>query len=157
MVSGGSAPACRRCERLGQEARAEILEGRGRPVIELEHEQPIRASGDGGGRRRKIERRLGNFAEHRQQPVAGEESGERAARDLRQALAGAECAAIDARQPRGHVQSAVRRQPLHDGLAQRDRAVRRPACSRIAAPPSGFTTRAPAAASEEIHASDRSP
>ena len=102
---------CRRCERLGQKARAEILEGRGRPVKQLEHEQRIRAS------RRRRSSAPENRAPPRAispsiglQPVAREESVERAARDLGQA-----------RQRRRTPPASTARQP------RRARTVRRPA------------------------------
>ena len=153
----GRSPGVQALQALRQKTRAEVLESRRRPVVELEREQAVRRTRDRSRRRVDAERRLRDLRQLRLERIAREESGQGGARDIGQARQRAHRGNVHARQPRGNVQPAVGRQALADGLAHRDLG-RAAACARVSQDRhQAFTTRAPKFSSGEIQQSDFSP
>ena len=108
IVSGSAAASCSRSRRLGEEARAEILEGRGRAVEQLQHVKRVGAGLHPCGRRRKIERGSGDRRRARRSGGRLRRSRPaRCARAAGSAVRSRHAASVHRWQPQWHVQAAV--------------------------------------------------
>ena len=94
---GSRCPGLQPLQALGEKARAEVLERRGRSVIQLQCKQRILAADDARRRRRQIQRRIRNVPERRLQPVAAEEPAQCRACNPGQGARGRGCRRIDRR------------------------------------------------------------
>src|SRR5688572_23614483 len=103
----------------GQEARAEILEGAGRSMEQLQHRQRRRRVRQTQERRREVERFVADRRQLGSQRIAGCERRQQSRGDLRQLDVGFELPRREVRKFLGNVQPAVRRDAARDGFAKR--------------------------------------
>ena len=156
MVSGSAGGRAQPAEGAGEEARAEVLERRGRPVKELEDRQPP-IIGERYQRGREVERLARQCRQLRVERIVGEERGQQALGHRGQLARPGEVFGAELRPVPGDIEPAVTRQSLEQRRAE---ALVRGAAARAVkedvAHGAHGTTRAPTAFTSTHQASERS-